>query len=156
MTSTQPDILAGLEPDDADRVMALGALLLVPAGETLFQLGDFADRMFAVVRGRIALSLPMQIHGALEHVLVEEKLPGQMFGWSGLIPPHRFTLKATAPVESELLALPRAALFQYFEAHPAVGLVVTRNVASVIGRRLGVFQTMWIREMQRAVDVRHG
>jgi hypothetical protein len=85
---------------------------------------------------------------------VEERLPGQALGWSALIPPHRFTLKAVAPLDTQVLAFSRAALFQLFAVRPAVGYTVTRNVAAVVGQRLQVFQAMWLREMERVVQLR--
>ena len=97
----------------------------------------------------------MRIRDREEDVLLEEKRPGETLGWSGLIPPYRFTLKAKASVESELVAFPRSALLSHFEAYPGVGLAVTRNVATVIGHRLKVFQALWLREMQRMVELRY-
>jgi hypothetical protein len=32
---------------------------------------------------------------------------------------------------------------------------VSLNLASVIGQRLQLFQTMWLREMQRTVELRY-
>ncbi len=37
--------------------------------------------------------------------MVEERSAGQTVGWSALIPPYRFTLTATAPLETEVIAL---------------------------------------------------
>ncbi len=155
MPNRQTDLLTGLNNEEEAQVMALGSPIALRPGEVLFELGEEADRVFQVVRGRIALTLPMQIRGAQEDVLVEERLTGETLGWSGLIPPHRFTLKATAPVDVELLAFPRAGLQGYFASHPTVAYCVTRNVAVVIGHRLGVFQAMWLREMQRVVEIRY-
>jgi CRP/FNR family transcriptional regulator, cyclic AMP receptor protein len=155
MPSAQTDLLKGLSSDEAAKVMALGKLVSIPAGSALFNLGDQADRVYLVVRGRIALTLPIQIRGAEEDVLVEERLAGETLGWSGLIPPYRFTLKATASVESELLSFSREQLLGHFAAYPPVGYTVTGNVAAVIGHRLQVFQTMWVREMQRVVELRY-
>ena len=53
-----------------------------------------------------------------------------------------------------MLAIPRAALVDYFAAHPVVGYIVTRNVAEVVSGRLQVFQAMWLREMQRGIERR--
>jgi len=153
MTTAQPDLLAGLAEDAAAGIVALGSRVSLAAGAVLFNLGDTADSLFLIERGRIALSMPMQVRGREEDLLVEERLPGQGLGWSALIPPHRFTLKATAPLETELLALPRSALLDYFAARPAVGYAVTRNLAAVVGQRLQVFQAMWLREMQRVVKL---
>jgi toluene monooxygenase system ferredoxin subunit len=153
MATSQPDLLAGLADDAAAGIMALGSRVSLAAGAVLFNLGDTADNLFLIERGRIALSMPMQVRGREEDVLIEQRLPGQGLGWSALIPPHRFTLKATAPLETELIALPRSALLEHFAARPAVGYAVTRNLAAVVGQRLQVFQAMWLREVQRVVKL---
>lgn len=149
------ELLLGLTEAESSRLLALAVPVRVPSGGVLFELGAAADHLYVVVRGRVDLTLPMRIREREEDVLLEEKQPGETLGWSGLIPPHRFTLKAKAAMESELLAFPRAALHAHFEAHPAVGQAVTRNVAAVIGHRLQVFQALWLREMQRMVELRY-
>jgi CRP/FNR family cyclic AMP-dependent transcriptional regulator len=154
MTFNDSELLHGLSSEDAQGVSALGRRIRVPSGEELFPLGAPADSLFVVARGRIALTLPMRVRQREEDILIEERSPGQAFGWSALIPPHRFTLKATAPLDSEVLAIPRAALLEHFAAHPEVGFIVTQNVAEVMGRRLQVFQAMWLREMQRVIELR--
>jgi len=155
MTDVQPDLLKGLSEEETARFLALGVPTRLAGRQTLFRLGTEADRAYLMVRGRIALTLPIRIRGAEEEVLVEETQPGETVGWSGLVPPHRFTLNATAAIDSELLGFSRASVLDYFAAHPAVGYTVTRNLAGVIGHRLQVFQTMWLREMQRVVEQRY-
>jgi CRP-like cAMP-binding protein len=145
--------LKGLAGDDAALVMGLAQRVSLASGAVLFHLGDEADRIFLVERGRITLTLPMQVEGRNEDILVEERLPGETVGWSALIPPHRFTLKATAQMDSGVMALPRSALLETFAAHPGVAYAVTRNVAAVVGQRLQVFQAMWLREVQRVVEL---
>jgi CRP/FNR family cyclic AMP-dependent transcriptional regulator len=153
--SGQPDLVKDLSPAEAAAVMALGSKIYLSSGAELFRLGAEADSVYLITRGRIALTLPMQVQGRDEDILVEERLPGQTVGWSALIPPHRFTLKATAPLETEVVAIPRQALLEHFEKNPDLAYVVTRNLASVIGQRLQVFQAMWLREMQRVIELRN-
>jgi CRP-like cAMP-binding protein len=155
MANETSELLDGLAADEAVEVRALGTRLHLAAGDTLFRLGSGAERLFIVERGRVALTVPMRVGRQEEEILIEERLPGQVLGWSALVPPHRFTLSATAQLDSELLALPRAALLEHFSRRPAVGYVVARNVAAVTGQRLQVFQAMWLREMQRMVQLRH-
>ena len=107
MTATRPDLLAGLAEAEAASVLALGTHSLLPAGAVLFNLGDAADSLFVVERGRLALTLPMQVRGKQQDVLIEERSAGQTLGWSALVPPHHFTLKAAALVDSAVVALPR-------------------------------------------------
>jgi CRP/FNR family transcriptional regulator, cyclic AMP receptor protein len=155
MSTLQLDLAVGLSEEETAGLLALGSLTRLGRGETLFRLGTAADALYVVEHGRVALTLPMHIRDGEEEVVVEEKQPGDTVGWSGLVPPHRFTLNATAAAASEVRAFPRAALLDHFRTHPAVGYVVTGNVAAVMGHRLQVFQTMWLREMQRAVEYRY-
>lgn len=150
-----PEILHGLTPDAAAVVMSFGSRTTLASGAILFDLGSPADHLYLVERGCINLTLPMEIGGRREDVLVEERLPGQMLGWSALIPPHRFTLKAMAPLESEVVALPREALLGHFASQPDVGYEVMRAVGAIIGHRLQVLQAMWVREVRSAIEHRY-
>jgi CRP-like cAMP-binding protein len=154
MTHQYPELVKGLGAEDAEAVLALGTRRPLAPGAVLFKLGAAAEQMYLVTRGRVALTLPMQVLGRTEDVLVEERLPGETIGWSALIPPHRFTLEASALLETEVLAFSRAALLGHFASRPAVGYAVTRNVATVMGHRLQVLQAMWLREMQHMVELR--
>ena len=148
------DLLQGLDQPEAERVLALGKRMVLTSGAELFHLGDIADCIYLVARGRIRLTLPMQVRSRDEDVMVEERCAGQTVGWSALIPPYRFTLTAAAPLETEVVALPREALNGYFAAHPETGYAVSVNLSSVIGQRLQLFQAMWLREVQRMVELR--
>jgi CRP/FNR family transcriptional regulator, nitrogen oxide reductase regulator len=154
MSGSQAELLTGLSPAQSAQVMALATSIRVPSGSTLFELGAAATHLFVVEHGRISLTLPMHVCKREQDVLIEERVPGQAIGWSALIPPHRFTLKATALLDSEVLSIPRDSLAAYFETHPDIGYVVTRNAAEMMGQRLQVFQAMWLREMQRVVELR--
>jgi CRP-like cAMP-binding protein len=148
------ELLNGLSPAEAEQILELGTRLIVPSGTLLFRLGDPADRLFLTERGRIRLTLPMHLRGKEENVLAEERSPGQTVGWSALIPPYRFTLSAAASLDTEVIALPQKALREYMAAQPAVGCKIALNLAVVIGHRLQLFQTMWLREMERTVQAR--
>lgn len=153
MTKTAMELLNGLASEDAAALVALGTRLRLPAGSVLFSLGDEADSAYAIETGRISLTLPMQVNGREQDVLVEERVAGETVGWSALVPPHRFTLTATTLIDSEVIAFSRAALLEHFAARPAVGLAVTRNLSAVVGQRLQVLQAMWLREIQRVVQL---
>jgi CRP-like cAMP-binding protein len=149
------ELLNNLSSSEAEQVLELGTRITLPKGTSLFQLGDPADRLFLVERGRIKLTLPMRVRDREENVFAEERTTDQVVGWSALIPPYRFTLSATAvPHDAVVIALTREALLKYCSANPAAGHKIAMNLAVVIGHRLQLFQTMWLREMQRNVDVR--
>lgn len=146
------DLVEGLTPIDAAGVLALGTPLTLQAGAVLFGLGADAHSLYVIRRGRINLTLPMRVGGRAEDILIEERLPGQAVGWSALIPPHRFTLTATAPLPTDVTVFRRAQLLEYLSGHPDVGYLVALNVAALVGQRLQVLQAMWLREMQRVIN----
>ncbi len=149
------ELLNDLSFSEVEQVLALGDRMIIPKGTSLFQLGDAADRLFLIERGRIKLTLPMRVRDREEDVFAEERASGQVVGWSALIPPYRFTLTATAaPHDATVIALKREALLKYCSANPPAGHKIAMNLAVVIGHRLQLFQTMWLREMQRTVEVR--
>jgi len=150
----QADLLEGLEREEAERVLALGKRAVLTSGAELFHLGDAAECIYLVVRGRLRLTLPMRVRSNHQDVLVEERSGGQTVGWSALIPPYQFTLTASAAVETEVLELPREVLKSYFAANPDTGYKVALNLSRVIGQRLQLFQAMWLREIQRLVELR--
>jgi CRP/FNR family transcriptional regulator, cyclic AMP receptor protein len=148
------ELLNGLSSAEVDQVLALGKRITVPNGGSLFRLGDEADRLFLIERGRIRLTFPMLVRGREEDVLMEEKSPGETVGWSALVPPYRFTLSATAPLETEVIALPREKLCAYCESSPAVGFRIGMNLAILVGQRLQLVQAMWMREIERTVELK--
>jgi CRP/FNR family cyclic AMP-dependent transcriptional regulator len=146
------ELLTGLPPEGVSEILGLASHTLVPKGDVLFRLGDEAKNLLLVRSGRVRLTFPMRIGNEQKDILAEERFPGQMIGWSALIPPHRFTLQAVATVEAELLVLPGQTLLRLFREKPQVGYTVLTNLAQIVGQRLTILQTMWIRELQRGVE----
>lgn len=127
----------------------------VGTGTNLFRLGDAAEHLYLVVRGQIALTLPIEVKGAARDVTVDEKGPAEVVGWSALVAPFRSTLTARALMDSELYAFPGPRLLELLHAEPEHGMQVMGNLAAVVGRRLHQMQAMWIRELQRLVASRY-
>ena len=144
-------IFEELQDAEVERLLAVARQQHCHQGECLFLLGDHADRLYVVLRGKVELTFPLSFGGVVRDVPVESKTPGSALGWSALVKPHRFTLSARAAETSELAAFLRQDLLRVFEAEPRIGCVVMRHIAEVVGRRLLQVQALWARELQRAV-----
>ena len=153
--SSKPDLFEGLEVGQTRELVTLAVPVSLSPGQVLFRLGEDATRLYLIQSGQITFTMPLQIAGRHEDVRIDERLPGQTVGWSTLIPPHRFTLTATAPIATDLLAFARDDLLRYFEHDPRVGYVVSRNIAALVGERFEVFQAMWLRQVQQMVNAAH-
>jgi CRP-like cAMP-binding protein len=154
MSNGNFDLLKGLSRANVESTLALGTRISLSSGDELFRLGTEADCLYLIDHGQVSLTLPMQVRGQERDVLVEERTAGQTVGWSALIPPHRFTLRAVATVETEVIALSREDLQKHLADHPEIGYMVSLNLAAVIGQRLQLFQAMWLREVARMVELR--
>lgn len=148
-------LFAGLPDQDIAALTALASRMPLEAGGILFRIGQEAVSLYLVEDGLIELTMPMQVGGRGGNVCVDERLTGHALGWSTLVPPHRFTLDATARVATTLLVFPRDRLLAYFAERPDVGYAVLRNVAAIVGQRLQVSQAMWLRQMQLMVNQVH-
>ncbi len=147
------ELFEGFPPEHVETVLALGKKVRMSSGALLFRLGDPARCLYLINSGQVRLTVPMHIRGRDEDVLMEEKGPGETVGWSALIPPYRFTLSATTEFETEVITLSREALHSLIEACPAIGAKLCLNVGMVIGHRLQTIQAMWLREMQRTIEL---
>ena len=152
MKPMEADFLSGLGEYEASQVLVLGSPQSYSVGDVVFDLGDEAKSLLLVRSGRVDLTLPLRVQGKEEDVPVEERAPGQMLGWSALVPPHRFTLKATVRADAEFLVFPREHLLDYFSREPGVGWRVMANVAAIMGQRFQVFQAMWLRQVQFTLE----
>lgn len=148
------ELLIGLSPAEVNNLLGLGSRIIVPSGAPLFRMGESAESLYLIVRGRIRLTLPMPVLGQEQEILIEERSPGQTVGWSALVPPYHFTLTATAPLETEVIALRREVLGAFCEASPQVGYRIVLNLAVVVANRLQMVQAMWLREMQHIVELK--
>jgi CRP-like cAMP-binding protein len=149
------ELFRGIEAGTLERLLAVGRRTSVPSGTTLFKLGEPATSMYVIARGRVALSLPIEIRGAQQDITVDERGPGDVIAWSALVPPHLSAYAARALIDSELVQLPSAALMPALRAEPAAGMQVMTNLAAVVGRRMHLVQAMWLRELQRMVASRY-
>lgn len=133
------------------RIGSIARIRRLAPAEYLFMLGDRADHVYVVARGRVEVCFPLALEGAVRDVSVESRERGKVFGWSALVRPYRFTLSARGAEPSEVVALPRQGLLEIFEEDPRVAYGFTRHISEVMGRRLVRMQALWARELQRAL-----
>jgi CRP/FNR family cyclic AMP-dependent transcriptional regulator len=145
------ELFAGLDGDGLGRIAAIGRERSLGAGDYLFVLGDRADDLYVVTRGKIELCFPMSLGGIVKDIPVESAGCGHVLGWSALVKPFRFTLSARAAEPTDVISLPRSELIQVFDEAPRTASEVLTKLAELVGFRLITFQALWARELQRAL-----
>lgn len=142
-------LLDGLTPEEADTIVRRCQITPFKKGDKVIATGGSADSLYLVRSGRIEIRFTAVYFNAPFELPLDIIGPGEMCGWSALIPPHSYTLSAYATEDSELLRIPRADLQECCEANPRLGYVVMKNIARIIGERYEIARQMLIGEIQR-------
>jgi CRP/FNR family transcriptional regulator, cyclic AMP receptor protein len=131
------------------RLAELGRTVQVKAGEVMMREGDPADFLAIVVDGRVGLRMRVPERGQVTILTVE---PGDVIGWSAIVPPYRSTSTPVALVDTELAYFDgptlRASLAQdaQFAAdfYPVLLKAVSRRLEGTRMQLLDLFSHRWV------------
>ena len=124
---------AGLPPDTQARLAAMGIIRAVPAGMEILHEGDIAEEFGIVLAGRIALRMLVPERGMVTILTVE---PGDVIGWSAIVPPNRSTSTVVAVEPAETLMFDGAELRAALRSDHALAATLYPRVLQSVGRRL--------------------
>lgn len=123
---------ADLAPETAARLVACARLLVLPAGHELFHEGSESRELGVVRRGRVGLRVHVPARGEVTILTVE---PGDIVGWSAIVPPFRASSTATALEEVEILVFDGPSLRDLL-ADTALAAAFYPRVLQAVARRL--------------------
>ena len=129
---------AGLPEPARARLADLAELTSHPAGSVILREGGPVDALGIVVEGRLAIRLNVPGRGAVTILTVE---PGDLIGWSALVPPHRSTSTVVALEPATLVSFDGSYLRAALDANPELAAVVLNRVLEAVARRLGATRT---------------
>jgi CRP/FNR family cyclic AMP-dependent transcriptional regulator len=124
---------AGLSPEAIARLAAIALLRDVPASTELTREGQVTEDFAIVLSGRVALRTLVPERGMVTILTVE---PGDVLGWSAIVPPHRATSTGIAIEPVRMLVLPGEPLRGLLRADHALAASVYPRVLQAVGRRL--------------------
>ena len=154
-TATLGAKLAGVwlthELDEASRLALarLGRVITVAASEVILREGEINETLAIVLDGRVALRVRVPERGQVTILTVE---PGDVVGWSAVVPPYRGSSTALALVDTELLIFdgPQLRLAIAADDHLAAQLypvllkAVARRLEGTRGQLLDLFSQRWL------------
>jgi CRP/FNR family cyclic AMP-dependent transcriptional regulator len=123
----------GVRPEVRAKLAAMGEVRKVPTGETLMRQGEQPQVVAVVIEGRVALRLRVPERGAITILTVE---PGDVLGWSAVVPPYRATSTIVALTDSELLTFDAGALRHALESDDALAAQFYPVLLNAVARRL--------------------
>lgn len=133
------EIFSDLPEATLERVAALAKLEIFAMGEIVAEAGEPAERMYILQSG--ALQLMAEPRGRFSYVpepvgYMEIREPGELIGWSSLVPPYLYTLTGLATKETTLVSIDGRALKALMDADHDLGYEIMKGVARVMRSRL--------------------
>ena len=125
--------LNGLSGAERRRLAELARPLDVRPGIVLLREGTETTDLGIVRTGRVALRLAVPMRGLVTILTVE---PGDLFGWSALIPPYRATSTAVAIEPTTGVVFPAGALREVLAFDEELALALYPRVMRIVARRL--------------------
>jgi CRP/FNR family cyclic AMP-dependent transcriptional regulator len=126
-------VFAGLPHEQVELVAGCGSNVLVQAGDRMFREGDAADAFFLVRHGLVALETYVPNRG---QVTIQTVGPGEIVGWSWLVPPHRWQFTGRAVEQVRAVQFDGACLRGKCDSDPAFGYALFSRFAAVLLERL--------------------
>jgi len=122
-----------LAADDGDFLAANAAQRQLAAGKVLFHHGDPAEHFYLLCEGHLSLEIPA-IEGP--SLTLQDIGPGQVAGWSWLIPPNRWNFQARARTDVDYLEFDGVKIFEHCEADPKFGYELVKRFSTLMSERL--------------------
>lgn len=101
--------------------------------EVLFRHGGKANRFFLVLDGRVTVEVAAIEGPSLD---LRNLGPGDLLGWSWLIPPYRWHFQARAEEPVEVLEFDGRAVLRRCEDDPAFGYDLLKRFSGLMSERL--------------------
>ncbi len=100
-------------------------------GDLVFQEGEEGQHFYIIEDGKVDLVL-----GREREIRFLAYYPGEIFGWSALVQPHRYLANARCMTRCTVAQIPKQAIDEIVKKHPADGLMIYKRLAAILGERL--------------------
>jgi len=130
---TGSEFFKGLPAEDLQLIAGCGSNVQFEAGAYLFHEGDPSDRFYLIRHGRVALEFWSPGRGP---ITVGTLGPGELIGWSWLVPPYQKTSDARAIEPTRATSFDGACIRAKCEEDPRFGYELLKRFAQIIERRL--------------------
>lgn len=126
------------------------------AGASVFQQGESADELFVVAEGRVALQIALNQEGGQSSrgVSVDIVTEKGVLGWSALVEPYIYTLRAVCLQEVKLLCIGANDLRLLLDDNPGMFREVLKGLVKVLVSRLEETRRLLISERLPVVTPR--
>ena len=140
-------LFADLPDEYARTLLSTASEATCDEGQIIFREGEPADRFYLIIEGRVDLEAFSLQYGSM---VIDELESGDAFGWSVLVPPHRWRFDARARSRTRLLVLDGPALREHSEKDPGLGYALLQRFAMLLEQRLQAVRRQLIERRSRS------
>jgi CRP-like cAMP-binding protein len=132
-TLAEHPFLAGLDRRYARQLAGLASPKSFGAHQMIFYEGQPANEFYLICKGKVALETAVL---GCESIVIQALGPGEVLGWSWLLPPYQWHYSARAAEPTDVVALDGEALRARCEEDHDLGYEMMKRFALVIVQRL--------------------
>jgi CRP-like cAMP-binding protein len=136
--------LAGLAAIAEERALAPGTII---AKEDAV-----ADTMYVILQGRVGIRFSLRPFLDARQLCLDVLHPGELLGWSALVPPRRLTGSAVCMDDVRAVAFNGDALRAVLDSDQALGYTVMSYLSEVIATRLRDARMQLVQELAQTAQ----
>jgi CRP-like cAMP-binding protein len=130
MAIMESDLFKGVSQRFITRIAKGAEEISYDKGALIFERGREASHFCVLASGDVRIEV---VEG--QEALTVSR-PGEVFGWSALVEPYRYTATARCSRDAKILKISRDVLEAAVKEHPSEGIAVLKNLTGIIASRL--------------------
>ncbi len=133
MAITESDLFKGVSQRFITRIGKGSEEQTLKRNTIIFKKGEPASDFYVLISGDVHIVLG---EGGAEGATLAVSKPGEVFGWSALVAPYRYTATARCVRDTTLIKISRDILEADVKEHPDEGISVLKNLTEIVAGRL--------------------
>ncbi|MDM8523186.1 cyclic nucleotide-binding domain-containing protein [Desulfococcaceae bacterium HSG8] len=135
------EVFKGLDDEQLTAVQACCQEKGFKQGDKLFNEGEDAAHLYAVIEGQVDLKFDSSEGSDVDKSILSSVTEAKAFGWSSLVPPYKLTLSCyCASRNCKVAEVDSKQLIGLFEKDNVLGYRVMSNLSELVGRRFNNLQ----------------
>jgi len=126
-------LLEGIPDDELELVMKCASFQNFSPSQNIFREGEDAKHCYLILEGTVILEI---FNLEIGNIHVQTLGPGEVLGWSWLVPPFNWHFDARAVDSVKTIALDGEMLRQTCEENPRLGYNLLKKFAAILEQRL--------------------
>ena len=141
------EIFKGLSEKETEESARLCEEIDLRDGDRIFSEGDRVEYLFILEHGSVDLRFELPYRETSKEMTVVTLKPGDCFGWSAIVSPHKATLSCYSTENSKAIRIRGKEFLDLSHKNNHIGFVFMRNLAAVIGDRLAKQRAQFVKEI---------